>query len=97
MERPDDWNYPGRAQVDSWSYERGITRHILDQVEVKEIIEGLSTEDEIEEILSWFWEKYALDHRTLPTNVVSRTLRRSRLLCMTGTVLQAESHSRKED
>ena len=25
MERPDDWNYPGRAEVDFWSYERGIT------------------------------------------------------------------------
>ena len=61
MERPDDWNYPGRAQVDNWSYERGITRRILDQVEVKEIVVGHSNEDEIEDILSWFWEKYALD------------------------------------
>ena len=45
MERPDDWNLPDRAQDDSWSYERGITRRILDQVEVKEIVVGLSTED----------------------------------------------------
>ena len=44
---------------------------ILDQVEVKEIVVGLSTEQEIEEIISWFWNKYAIDQRILPTNVVS--------------------------
>ena len=71
MERPDDWNLPGRAEVDFWSHERGITMDILDQVEVKEIIVGRSTEHEIEEITSWFWNKYALDQKILPTNVVS--------------------------
>ena len=71
MERVDDWNLPGRAEVDYWSHERGITMDILNQVEVKEIIVGRSTEEEIEQITSWFWDKYALDQKILPTNVVS--------------------------
>ena len=71
MERPGDWNLPGRAEVDFWSYQRGITMDILDQVEVKEIIVGRSTDQEIEEITSWFWDKYALDQKILPTHVVS--------------------------
>ena len=71
MERPDDWNLPGRAEVDFWSYNRGITKEILSQVEVREIVVGLSTDEEIEEITSWFWDKYAIDQKILPTNVVS--------------------------
>ena len=71
MERADDWNLPGRAEVDFWSHERGITMKILDQVEVKEIIVGRSTEDEIDQITSWFWDHYAKDQKILPTNVVS--------------------------
>lgn len=71
MESSDDWKYPGRALIDHWSHERGITKRILEQVEVKEIIVGRYSDTEIEEILSWFWEKYALDQSDLPTNVVS--------------------------
>ena len=71
MERVDDWILPGRAEVDFWSFERGITYDILKQVEVKEIIVGRSTEQEIDEITSWFWDQYALDQKILPTHVVS--------------------------
>jgi len=38
MERPDDWNLPGRAEVDFWSYQRGITMDIQNPVEVREIV-----------------------------------------------------------
>ena len=71
MERVDDWILPGRAEVDFWSYERGITMDILKQVTVKEIIVGRSTEREIDEITSWFWDQYAIDQKILPTHVVS--------------------------
>ena len=68
---PDDWNLPGRAEVDFWSYNRGLTKDILNQVEVREIVVGFSTDEEIDEITSWFWDKYAIDQKILPTNVVS--------------------------
>ena len=71
MERVDDWILPGRAEVDFWSYERGITMDILKQVNVKEIIVGRSSERDIDEITSWFWDQYAIDQKILPTHVVS--------------------------
>ena len=71
MVRSDDWNLPGRAEVDFWSHERGISMAMLNQVEVREIVVGYSSEQEIEDITSWFWDQYALDQKILPTHVVS--------------------------
>ena len=52
---------------------------MLDDVEVKEIIIGVSSPEEILEIRKWMEAQHAKDQAILPTNVVSMDMEELRI------------------
>ena len=71
MQRCDDWKYPHREQIEFIQRNRGLTLDILEQVEVREIIAGRTSESEIAESISWLWDHYDRDQKICPTGVIS--------------------------
>ena len=71
MQRCDDWKYPHREQIEFIQRNRGLTLDILEQVEVREIIAGITSESEIAESISWLWGHYYRDKKICPTGVIS--------------------------
>ena len=71
MQRCDDWKYPHREQIEFIQHNRGLTLDILEQVEVREIVAGVTSESELVETVSWFWDHYSRDQKICPTVVVS--------------------------
>lgn len=71
MQQSDDWKLPNRGELEEFRKNRSLSVDMLNQVEVKEIVVGVTSEEKTEEILNWFWGKYYEDQSTFPTNSIS--------------------------
>ena len=68
------WKYPSSNTIHGIQRDRGLSFQMLKDVEVKEIIAGVSSQEEILEIKLWMQEQHAKDQAILPTRVVSMDL-----------------------
>ena len=71
MQRSDDWKIPSRGEIEEYRKNRGLSMLMLEQVQVKEIVPGVTGKSEEKEILDWFWDRYYEDQADLPTHTVS--------------------------
>ena len=76
------WKYPLALAdtIHGIQKNRGLSYQLLDDVEIKEIIAGVSSPEEILEIRKWKEAQHAKDQAILPTNVVSMNVEE---LCIT--------------
>ena len=71
VRRSDSWSYPSRQYVSFLQNHRGLSMDLLRKVEVREIVVGESSRDDILSALHWFWGNYQQNQNELPTSVVS--------------------------
>ena len=65
------WKYPSDDTIHGIQRNRGLSYQMLDDVEVREIVAGVSSPEEILETRKWMEEQHAKDQAILPTSVVS--------------------------
>ena len=65
------WKYPKLKELRSYQENRGLTFSVLEEVEVREIICGVSTQDEIEKFHEWIMEKHLKDQEKFDSGVLS--------------------------
>ena len=71
MDRMETWKLPPRDEISFYQRARGLSRSMIDNVKVREIIAGESREGQIEQIIEEFWENWSKDQRMLPTQIIS--------------------------
>ena len=84
--------YPFSNTIHGIQANRGLSYQMLEDVEVKEIIAGISSPEEILEIRKWMEIQQAKDQSILPTGVVSMDVEKVRVthydwMRMTGDLL----------
>ena len=65
------WKYPRLEELRSYQENRGLTFSVLEEVEVREIICGISTQDEIEKFHEWVTEKHIKNQDNFDSGVLS--------------------------
>ena len=70
-EGPTGWKYPKLEDLREYQSNRGLTFSVLEEVEVREIICGISTQDEIEKFHEWVTEKHIENQDKFDTGVMS--------------------------
>ena len=70
-EGPAGWKYPKLEELRSYQVNRGLTFSVLKEVEVREIICGISTKEEIEKFHEWITEKHIKNQDSLDSGVIS--------------------------
>ena len=70
-EGPTGWKYPRLEDLRYYQTNRGLTFSVLEEVEVREIICGISTQDEIEKFHEWITEKHIENQNKFDSGVIS--------------------------
>ena len=70
-QRTDSWRYPSKEDLDDWRENRGFTANYPSKVDVREIVAGVTPEEEIVKFAEWIESKIQDDNRQMPTNVIS--------------------------
>ena len=65
------WKYPRLEDLEYYQANRGLSLEMLKQVEVKELVCGRSTKEEILEVARWVERMHALDQEKFGTQVIS--------------------------
>ena len=65
------WKYPKLKDLKSYQDNRGLTFSVLREVEVREIICGISTHEEIEKFHEWITKKHLNNQDEFNTGVLS--------------------------
>ena len=71
LEKSDSWKFPSKSTLDLWSSSRGMSLDMLNIVEVKEIVIGISSEDEIQSTVEWAQKMIDTNQESFPTGVVA--------------------------
>ena len=71
QERMDAWKYPTREEVNLFERGRGLSMKMLEEVEVRVIVAGRTSQERIKETVEWFWDKWLDTQEKCPTQVVS--------------------------
>ena len=70
-ERQGTWSILPREEISAYQQNRGLSYKMLDEIQVKEINVGVSTDEEIQDAVDWFWENYKMDQDLYPSTVIS--------------------------
>ena len=70
-EGPTGWKYPRLEDLRKYQSNRGLTFSVLEEVKVREIICGISTNDEIKKFHEWITEKHIKNQDKFDTGVIS--------------------------
>ena len=65
------WKYPSANTIHGIQKNRGLSYQMLGNVEVKEIVAGVSSTEEILEIRKWMETQHVKNQAILPTGIVS--------------------------
>ena len=65
------WKYPRLEELKFYQANRGLTFSVLEEVEVRKIICGISTQDEIEKFHEWITEKHIENQDKFDSGVIS--------------------------
>ena len=71
IEREETWKYPPKEEIKFYQKARSLSYNLLEDVVVKEIIVGITTEAEIKDIASWMWDQWEKDQKMNPTQIIS--------------------------
>ena len=67
----DGWKYPKLNELLFYQDNRGLSLKMLEEIEVRELVCGVSSEQEIDEVHDWVTTMYRRDQATFGTNVIS--------------------------
>ena len=73
------WKYPSGDTIHGSQKNLGLSYQMLDNLEIKEIVAGVSSPEEILEIRKWMETQHAKDQPILPTGVVSMDVEELRI------------------
>ena len=65
------WKYPKLQELRKFQEKKGLTYSVLDDVEVREIICGISTTEEIEKFHEWIMEQLLKNQESFDSGVIS--------------------------
>ena len=71
IERAETWKYPPQEEIKFYQKARSLSYNLLEDVIVKEIIVGETTDEEIRSIGTWMWKQWEKDQRMNPTQIIS--------------------------
>ena len=71
IEGPTGWKYPKLQELRRFQEKRGLSYSVLDDVEVHEIICGVSTTEEIEKFHEWISKQYLKNQENFDSGVIS--------------------------
>ena len=71
VEREESWKYPPKEEIKFYQKARSLSYNMLEDVVVKEIVVGVTTEAEIKAVASWMWDQWEKDQRMNPTQIMS--------------------------
>ena len=58
LRAPEGWKYPLQEELEKFQEQRGQSYDMLDSIEVREIVTGASSKEEILEIHNWVTSNY---------------------------------------
>ena len=67
----EDWKYPRQEDLIKYQEQRSLSYDMLDSIEVREIMMGVSTKEEILETHNWVTSNYLKDQEKFGSKVVS--------------------------
>ena len=70
-EGPTGWKYPKLQELRKFQEKRGLTYSVLEDVEIREVICGVSTTEEIEKFHEWITEQYLKNQENFDSGVIS--------------------------
>ena len=69
--REDDWKFPRPGLIKEFQENRGISINILESCEVREIVVGRTSQEEIESVIEWTLDQLERDQVSLPCSGLS--------------------------
>ena len=66
-----EWKYPKLQDLKRFQERRGLNYPVINEVEVREIICGISTSEEMQLFHEWIMEEHLLNQSKFDTNIVS--------------------------
>ena len=69
--KPEGWKYPKAENLEYYQNNRGLSLEMLKEIEVRELVCGVSSEKEIDEIREWIKEMHEKDQGSFSSQVVS--------------------------
>ena len=71
VDRAETWKYPPKDELRFYQKARSLSYKLLDDVVIKEIVVGKTSNEEIRSISSWMWNQWEKDQKMHPTQVIS--------------------------
>ena len=71
VDRLESWKYSPGEEIKFYQKARNLNHKLLDDVIVKEIIVGETSDEDIRSIVSWLWDQWEKDQRMNPTQIIS--------------------------
>ena len=67
----DGWKYPKLEELKYFQENRGLNLGMLAEIEVRELVCGVSSDQEVDEVHDWVTTMYRRDQATFGTNIIS--------------------------
>ena len=67
----EGWKYPKLAELEKYQVYRGLNLSMLNKIEVRELVCGVSSEDEISEVRDWIKKMHQIDQDLFGSQVIS--------------------------
>ena len=71
MDRTESWKVLNKDEISAYQKNRGLTYRMLEEVKIREIVIGQSSDEQIKDAVEWFWTNHNKDQEFYPTQVVS--------------------------
>ena len=71
MDRADAWTISSREYISIMQANRGLSLDMLELVEVRELVVGVTPPEKLKETIAWMWKQYAANQAELSTAVLS--------------------------
>ena len=71
LDREESWKFPPKEEIKFYQRARNVNYKLLDEVQVREIIIGETSVEEIKSITTWMWKQWEKDQRMNPTQIIS--------------------------
>ena len=67
----EGWKYPKLEELEKYQANRGLNLSMLDKIEVRELVCGVSSEDEISKVRDWIKRMHQIDQDLFGSQVIS--------------------------
>ena len=69
--KPEGWKYPKLKDLENYQSNRGLNLGMLKEIEVRELVCRVSSEDEIAATRKWISRMHAIDQNSFASQVIS--------------------------